>query len=256
MSDEDHQRYLIYIEAIRIRVKSPDLNHANQQAGYPTCVTISLKVGGETRDEKGNWRWMDSNWVLRSPVEICPNDRALVEIRPGHPGSTDSEVLASVTFKDIMAAVRSREQTNVEFQQEHRLATITICFRVCDGCITSKGRADDAKPIRRRDTLKTRLPGHLDIDKPLKHNERHASSLDYWTSVIHDGMDSMLHSGWEWGESSPLHLPGPGAGIPEVSRRWEDPARNVSPYVRSDPEPSDTGRIEYTVVGTSRPKPR
>ncbi|KDQ27235.1 hypothetical protein PLEOSDRAFT_1089275 [Pleurotus ostreatus PC15] len=255
MSDEDHQRYRIYIEAIRIRVKSPDLNHANEQARYPTRVTISLKVGGETRDEKGDLGWMDSNWVLRSPVEICPNDKSLVEIRPGRPGSTDSEVLASVTFKDIMAAERSREKTTVEFQQEHQLATITICFRVCDGCIASEGGADDAKPIRRRDTLKTRLPGHLDIDKPLKHNERHVSSLDYWTSVIHDGMDSMLHY-HNGGESSPLYLPGPGAGIPEVSRPWEDPARNVSPHVRSDPEPSDTGRIEYTVVGTSRPKPR
>ncbi|KAG9220322.1 hypothetical protein CCMSSC00406_0006387 [Pleurotus cornucopiae] len=246
MSDEDHQRYRIYIEVVRIRVKSPDLNHANKQARYPTWVSISLKVGDETRDEKGNWRWMDSNWVLR---EIYANDKALVDIRPGLPASTDSEVLASATFEDIIATARSREQSTVDVQQEHRLATVTTCFRVDDGCVTPKRAADNAKPIRRRDTLKTRLPGYL--DQTLRRNARHASVVDYWTSVIHDGMDSIS----QWGESSPLFLPGPDAG-PEVSRPWEDPVRNVSPYVRSDPEPSDTGRIEYTVMGTSRTKPR
>lgn len=69
---------------------------------------------------------MDSNWVLRSPVEIYANDKALVEIRPGLPASTDSEVLASATFEDIIAAAGSREQSTVDVQQEHRLATVIL----------------------------------------------------------------------------------------------------------------------------------
>ncbi|KAG9225256.1 hypothetical protein CCMSSC00406_0007087 [Pleurotus cornucopiae] len=268
MSDADYQRHRIYVEgdwihsrshakaeaahttilaAVQIRVKSPNLNHTNDQTRW---LSISFKVNNEIREARIHWLWGDLDWILQSPVELCANNKASVEIRPGLSATIESEVLAGVTFEDIIAVVRCREHAILDFQREHQYATITLRVRVSN---TPERYEDARQDVRRRDSLKDRVLGYL--ERPFRHSEGHDAPQDYWAGATPYNTPAMPRYPTDWRDPSAMYLPSPAAPMYEIPRPWQDPMRQVSPQAWVDPQPSDTGKIEYTVVGTRRPKP-
>ncbi|KAF4570892.1 hypothetical protein EYR36_001840 [Pleurotus pulmonarius] len=252
MSYTDYQRHRIYVEAILIRVKSPTLDLAGGQTRW---LSLSLKVDNEIREDRDRWIWENLDWTFQSPVELCAGSRALIEVRPGVSTTAGAEVLAEVTFEDIIAATRSREHAVVDFQREHHLATITLRVRVSNSP-TPEQYPDPAQNVRRRDSLKSRVLGYL--ERPFRRNERSEvqpnAPQDNWAAATPYSPPRLPP---DWRDPAGMYLPAPATPMYDPARPWPNPIpQMVSPQAWVAPEPSDTGKIEYTVVGTRRPKPR
>ncbi|KAF7424920.1 hypothetical protein PC9H_010231 [Pleurotus ostreatus] len=259
MSETDYQRHRSRARgeaadttlpaAIQIRVKSPHLHHTNDQTRW---LSISFKVNNEIKEERIHWIWGDLDWIFKSPVELCSRNKALIEIRPGLSSTTDSEVFAGLTFEDIIAFARSRGHAIVDFQRDHQLASIIVRVRVSN-TPERYGYEDARQDVKRRDSLKDRVSGYL--ERPFRRSERHEVPQDYWVGATPYSTPAMPPFPTDWRDPSAVYPPGPAAPMYEIPQPWQDPMRQVSPQAWADPEPSDTGKIEYTVVGTRRPKP-
>ncbi|KAL4263937.1 hypothetical protein AB1N83_007860 [Pleurotus pulmonarius] len=248
MSYADYQRHRIHVEAILIRVKSPYLDLAGRQT---RGLSLSFKVDNESREERDRWIWENLDWIFQSPVELCAGSKALIEVRPGVSTTAEAEVLAEVTFEDIIAATRGCEHAVVDFQREHHLATITLRVRVSNSP-TPGQYPDPAQNLRRRDSLKSRVLGYL--ERPFRRNERHDTPQDNWAGATPYSPPRLPP---DWRDPAGMYPPGPATPMYDPARPWHDPIpQMVSPQAWVGPEPSDTGKIEYTVVGTRRPKPR
>ncbi|KAL4258175.1 hypothetical protein AB1N83_011159 [Pleurotus pulmonarius] len=212
----------IHIAGIRIRLRYPQdtrMRHVKE--------TFELKLNGVTH-ERVAWSWGDLRWVSQSSTQVPANSRISLEVQ------SDSEVLAKTTFEDIhkLALTQQRNPSwrssgaTVEVNEEHVFATVTLSFRV------------------------EQLPGLIDKDS------------DLWQPQFYPPSVGVYRGGYggptpPWDGRLPGVYPGEIPGAPASPFDDLDLAAAGGPSQPSfDAVLANEGKIQYTVSGTRRPKPR
>ncbi|KAL4264176.1 hypothetical protein AB1N83_006518 [Pleurotus pulmonarius] len=217
----------VYLEEIEIRARSTE---SGVQQNDPALVTLSLQVDGNIVKEKENWGWDNLIWLLEPPIEIGADDKVSVETLPELSATIDPEVLAVVTFEDLVALDITRNRNDrAQLKQEHKLATITVYFSVDKSHEQSHEKSaetDIMRTIRQYD-LAYRSPSEARVvwSPPAS---RCTFSMD--VPVIKE--------------------------IPIMHRSFVVEFHDLTEAGSSKSPPVDGGRIQYAAVGTTRPKPR
>ncbi|KAF4602889.1 hypothetical protein EYR38_003293 [Pleurotus pulmonarius] len=228
MSDSKRQ---IFITRIRIRAKSE-----SPVQSHSACAAVCLKVRGVTCVCTENWTWGDLDWELRPPIALNADDEALVMISPSSCDTTPTahgEILATAKFADILALPRQNAR-RVHLQREHELGSVKIYFIIYEVChvvvpITVSGAdllshtlKEKERPVQRQMEASTWF-----------------KKLRVWADT-HDTYDLI----------TPFVLDDEFLPLGEDQTQDDDTQHEVAAV------PADSGRIQYAMVGTKRPKPR
>ncbi|KAF7439694.1 hypothetical protein PC9H_000030 [Pleurotus ostreatus] len=238
--------YRIFLRKIQIRVK-PAAHVANPIHNMPMSITISLEASDSILGQKDIRTWRDLDWKFRPPVEIHADSEVSIVISPALSAATqsDKQVLATVSFADVLALPR-RNSRRVHLQLEHQLATIRISFTVAVNQETS---------VPLWDSLKRRFLRHFRALFGV--DER----LDFAPVTAPPASDLEIP------EQQPVPPARPGWFRPPVGGHVRPPPNQLhgefipqESHIHSEDDfnavPVDSAKIQYTMVGTKRPKPR
>ncbi|KAG9227057.1 hypothetical protein CCMSSC00406_0008257 [Pleurotus cornucopiae] len=237
--------YRIFLRKIQIRVK-PAAHVANPIPTMPMPITISLKASDSILGQKDIRTWRNLDWKFRPLVEIHADSEVSIVISPTLSAATqsDKQVLATASFADVLALPR-RNSRRVHLQLEHELATIRISFTVT---------VNQGLPVSLWDSLKIRFLRYfgplLGVDERSDAVPATAPPASNQGIPVPQPVPS-ARPGWfrpSVGEHVLTQEMPHGESLPPESHTY---AQTVSTSV-----PVDSGKIQYTMVGTKRPKPR
>ncbi|KAL4260520.1 hypothetical protein AB1N83_010040 [Pleurotus pulmonarius] len=228
--------YRIFVRKIQIRTKYAPRVPRPKSAIHVT-VSVALKAGDATLAQEDSNGWGDLDWKLRPPVELPANEEVSVVISPASSETRQSDkILATATFADVLAQPR-RNPRRVCLRLEHELATVWISFIVVM-----------VPPVPLWDYLKLqfwRYLGPLLLDErsnfapaaapPPLESYAARTSLNIGCCGDPKGVDVEPASAQETAY---------GGNVPQAYAQQDFDAALV-----------DSGRIQYTVVGTKRPRP-
>ncbi|KAF4602886.1 hypothetical protein EYR38_003290 [Pleurotus pulmonarius] len=144
-----HEHLRIQLEAIQIHLAPHARNSKNAEHLKSFALLLEGEIFGEPKVTVRNYVWGDIDWHLEPPMMLEPDTGITIKVKRRNLFIVREEVLATFTFSDVaalfLATIRPRnsaalhdllsgeEKSSMEFQQEHRLGTITVRFGVVEG---------------------------------------------------------------------------------------------------------------------------
>ncbi|KAL4267538.1 hypothetical protein AB1N83_001026 [Pleurotus pulmonarius] len=255
-------RCRVFIEAVQIRLKSADVEgrcEAEDSAPTKTTSFVFLGVDGAFTATQKDGRRSDGcvEWRLQTSIELHTNSRSELkwwELRTAgsdSPGSQNSVISASADFGDLYtraAADRNwKGQRILEFHREHDAATLTLCVQVQPlGDIDERLEheppiyASEDRDFSPRKELRQVRPSEVTRVAERAQMERIGYATIAWKTREPDGRAAHDVDGVDDGSGSDATLL----------------ALDRPSPLRIDSTPVNSGRVQYAVVGTRRPKPR